>query len=228
MPDFGASNAGVCRPNLSQSYPTPKLSFALCAAGQPRLSVIPRNGAITSCSGLGLSGALPNLEGDEFGRRRRCESNNNVHDPLVHVVLRCRRAVSLDEVRFARGLDGESALAENVVHEDLYNQPDLPPARAKRSRRFSRRGFGWIRREKYSRFRRWTASATYTRPTPTPARSLAPPLRQKLAGRATPQGARRARPCCPRSSPAVNNSGAVRLSQVQPPGTFPFLNHDPA
>src|SRR6266508_3284524 len=64
-----------------------------------------------------LSGHLLNLDHDKLRRLERRESDNDVDDAEIDVVLRRRCLVALDEVSFTRRLSLKRALAKQVLHE---------------------------------------------------------------------------------------------------------------
>src|SRR2546430_5835413 len=53
---------------------------------------------------LDLSGELLNLDDDELGWFQRRESDQNIDDAAIDVVLSCRFLIAFDEVSFARRL----------------------------------------------------------------------------------------------------------------------------
>src|SRR5262245_53282574 len=82
-----------------------------------------------SSSRRDLSGHLLDADDHELGRLERCESHEDVHDAEIDVGLRGGLAIALHEVRLARGLSLERALAEEVLHEGAHVEPDLRPQR---------------------------------------------------------------------------------------------------
>src|SRR5574337_364304 len=72
---------------------------------------------MTFSSGLDLAGHLLQLDDHEFGGLERRETDHDVDDAQVDVVLRGGFLVALDEVGILRRRALERALAEQVVHE---------------------------------------------------------------------------------------------------------------
>ena len=61
---------------------------------------------------LDLARHLLELDDDKLSRLERCETNQNVDDAKIDIILGGRLSVALDEIGLARRLAGESALAE--------------------------------------------------------------------------------------------------------------------
>ena len=82
-----------------------------------------------------LSGDLLEFQDHELCGLERRETDEDVHDPAIDVVLRRRGGVTFDDGSVARRGSLKRALAEKVVHERADIEPDLRPERARRSAR---------------------------------------------------------------------------------------------
>src|SRR5215212_929474 len=87
------------------------------------------NCATAASSRLDLAGDLLDAQNDELRGLERRESDEDVHDAAVDVVLCGCLAVALDEVRLARARALERALSEQRLHERADVEPDLGPQR---------------------------------------------------------------------------------------------------
>src|SRR5829696_3464425 len=90
-------------------------------------SVLTLNCGIISSLRLELSGHLLDLDDHDLRRLQGCETDHDVHDAAVYVVLRRGLLVALDEVRLPWALALESTLAEERLHEGADVQADLCP-----------------------------------------------------------------------------------------------------
>src|SRR5262249_14978348 len=92
-------------------------------------SLASRGRWLRGCSGLDLAGELLDLDDHELGRLERRETDQDVHDAAIDVVLRRRLLVALHQVRLARRRALERALTEERLHERADVEPDLRPER---------------------------------------------------------------------------------------------------
>src|SRR4051794_19080952 len=80
-------------------------------------------------SDLDLAGELGQLQDHELGRLEWRETDDDIDDSAIYVILGGRLAVALDEVGVTRRGALERALAEERLHEGADVEPDLHPQR---------------------------------------------------------------------------------------------------
>ena len=79
--------------------------------------------------GLDLPSDLLEFDDDEFGRLERRETDEDIDDATIDVVLRGGFPVALHEVSFPRCLPLEGTLPEKTIHEGAHVKADLRPER---------------------------------------------------------------------------------------------------
>src|SRR5215210_6881094 len=92
-------------------------------------STLTLNWAIISSLRLDLAGHLLDLDDHELGRFEGRETDDDVDDAPIDVVLGRGLLVALDEVGLLGRTALEGALAEEVLHEGPNVQADLRPQR---------------------------------------------------------------------------------------------------
>src|SRR6187549_737429 len=75
--------------------------------------------------GFDLPGHLLQVQDHEFSGLEWCESNPDVHDAQIAIVLSCRFRIALHEISISGFLSLERTLTEEVVHKRSDVEPDL-------------------------------------------------------------------------------------------------------
>src|SRR3954471_4490139 len=94
-----------------------------------RRAALTVNSATESSSDLRGGAELLDVDQHELRRLERCETDEDVHDSPVDVVLRVVLRVALDEVRLLGSTALEHALPPQGVHERTHVEPDGGPQR---------------------------------------------------------------------------------------------------